>query len=204
MEMRKAAAMAACGFLVACLAGCRSQSPAVGAEPTAEASNPEKPQWVSAGGGAFPKDAGKAFYGVGIAAADRFPADPFMLRETATERGLAKVAAQLRIMVAATFTDYAAVAFAPDMKLDEMRSMTGNVQRSVADATLIGAEPVASWKDPQTGATYVLVKLSLDDVAGQLRDQIIAVETDKLKMDAAAAHKELDDIIKRNRQRLAK
>lgn len=202
--MRKTAATAACGFLAACLAGCRSQPPAVEAEPTAEALSPEKPGWVSAGAGAFPKDGGKAIYGVGAAAAERFPTDPFMLREAATERGVAKVAAQLRIMVAAALTDYAAAAFAPGMKPDEMRSMTDNVQRSVADATLIGAEPDASWKDPQTGAMYVLVKLSLDEVAERLREQIIAVETDKLKMDPAAAHKKLDEIIERNRRRAAK
>ena len=44
----------------------------------------------------------------------------------------------------------------------------------------------------------------MDDVAQQIRDQIIAVETDKLKMDPAAAHKELDSIIEKNRRRPAK
>jgi hypothetical protein len=204
MEMRKTAAMAACGLAVACLAGCGSPSSAVGTEPMVLTSNADEPKWVSAGAGAFPKDAGKAFYGVGIAAANRFPADPFMLRETATEHGRAEVAAQLQIMVAAVLTDYAAAAFAPGMKPDEMQGMTENVQQSVADATLSGAEPVASWKDPQTGAMYVLIRLSLEDAARQIRDQIIAVETDKLKMDAAAAHKELDGIIEKNRPRPAK
>ena len=175
-----------------------------GREPMAVTASPDEPKWVSAGAGAFPEDAGKAFYGVGIAAANRFPADPFMLRKTATERGRAEVAGQLRTMVASVFMDYAAAAFTPGMKQDEMQSMTENVQESVADAALIGAKPVASWKDSQTGAMYVLIKLSLDDVAQRLRDKIIAVENDKLKMDAAAAHKELDSIIEKNRQRPAK
>ena len=55
--------------------------------------------------------------------------------------------------------DYAAAAFTPGMKPAEMESMTENVQESVADAALIGAQPAATWKDSQTGAMYVLVKL---------------------------------------------
>jgi hypothetical protein len=82
----------------------------------------------------------------------------------------------------------------------EMQGMTEDAQRSVADAMLMGANPVAAWKDSQTGDMYVLVKLSLDNLAQQLRDKITAVEKDKLKMDAAAAHKELDGIIEKSRQ----
>jgi hypothetical protein len=194
--MRKFAAMAACGWLAACWVGCKS--PAVPAKPTT--ASPDEPKWVSMGAGAFPEDAGKAFYGVGVGAANRFPGDPFMLRKTATERGRVEVAGQLRTLVAAVFKDYSAAAFKPGMTPAEMQGMTENVQAAVADAMLTGAEPVASWKDSQTGDMYVLVKLSLDDVAQQLRDKIAAVEKDKLKMDAAAAHKALDGIIEKDLQ----
>jgi hypothetical protein len=202
MEMSKTAAIAACGLLVACFLGCKSPVPASpDAEPMAMTTSADEPKWVSAGARAFPEEAGKALYGIGVAAANRFPSDPFMLRKTAAERGRAEVAAQLRIMVASVLMDYAEAAFAPGMKPEEMQSLTENVQGAVADAALSGAQPTAAWKDPQTGATYVLVKLSLDDAAPQLRDKIIAAETGKLKMDADAAHKELDSIIEKNRQR---
>ncbi len=205
MEMGKTAAMAACGFLVACLVGCKTPVPAgPDAESLEVSTSPDEPKWVSAGARAFPEEAGKALCGIGVAAANRFPADPFMLRKTATERGRAEVAAQLRTLVASVLMDYAEAAFAPGMKPDEMQSLTENVQESVADAALIGAQPAAAWKDPQTGATYVLVKLGLDGVAQQLRDKIIAAEGGKLKMDADAAHKELDSIIEKNRQRTTK
>jgi hypothetical protein len=190
--MRKFAAMAACGLLAACWVGCKS--PAVTAKPMT--ASPDEPKWVSMGAGAFPEDAGKAFYGVGIGAANRFPGDPFMLRKTATERGRAEVAGQLQTRVAAVFKNYSAAAFKPGMSPAEMQDMTENVQRSVADAMLMGANPVAAWKDSQTGDMYVLVKLGLDNAAQQLRDKITAVEKDKLKTDAAAAHKELDGIIR--------
>jgi hypothetical protein len=197
--MRKIAAMAACGLLIACFVGCKS-SPITAKPVTA---SPDEPKWVSMGASAFPDDAGKAFYGVGIAAANRFPGDPFMLRKAATERGRAEVAGQLQTMVAAVFKDYSAATFTPSSKQGEMQSMTEYMQKSVTDATLIGAVPVASWKDTQTGDMYVLIKLSMDSVAAQIRDKIISVEKDKLKMDADAAHKELDDIIDKNRQQQA-
>jgi len=204
MEMRKTAAMAACGLLVACLAGCRSSAPAVAAEPMAVTTSPDEPKWVSEGAGAFPEDAGRAFYGVGIAGANRFPADSFMLRKTAAQHGRLEVAGQLRTMVASVFMDYAAACFIPGMKQDEMDSMSENVQESVSEAVLLGAEPTASWKDPQTGAMYVLIKLNMDDVAQQIRGTIIAAEDGELNMDAAAAHQVLDGIIEKNRQRPAK
>ena len=194
--MRKIAAMAACGLLVACLAGCKSQP--VTAKPVT--TSPDEPKWVSMGASAFPEDAGKSFYGVGVAAANRFPGDPYMLRKSATERGRAELAAQLDTAVAAVFKDYTSAAFTPSSKQGEMQSMTENVQKSVTDATLIGAVPIAYWKDPQTGDMYVLLKLNLDSVAQQIRDKIVSVEKDKLKMDAAAAHKELDSIIEKNLQ----
>ena len=194
--MRRIAAMAACGLLVACLAGCKS--PDMAGKPLT--ASPDEPEWVSKGASAFPEDAGKAFYGVGIAAANRFPGDPFMLRKAATERGRGEITGQIKSLVAAVFKDYAAAAFTPGMKKEEMQSLTDAVQNAVADEAHGDAKPVASWKDSQTGDMYVLIKLSLDDVAQQIRDKITAVEKDKLKMDATAAHKELDSIIEKNRQ----
>ena len=204
MEMRKTAAMAACGLLAACLAGCKSPAPAVAAEPMAVTTSPDEPKWVSAGAGAFPEDAGRALYGVGIAGANRFPADSFMLRKTAAQHGRLEVGGQLRTMVASVFMDYAAACFIPGLKQDEMDSMSENVQESVAEAVLLGAEPAASWKDPQTGAMYVLIKLNMDDVAQQIRGTIIAAEDGELNMDATAAHQALDGIIEKNRQRPVK
>jgi hypothetical protein len=195
MEMGRTSAMAAYGLLVACCVGCKSPAPSIPAEPMAVSASPEEPKWVSAGAKAFPEDAGKALYGVGVSAANRFPADAFMLRKTAEERGREEIAGQLRSLVASVFTDYAAAAFAPGMRPEEMQSLTESVQEAVADATLDSAKTATSWKDPQTGATYMLMKLSLDDLPHQLRDKIIAAEDGKLKMDAAAAHQRLDRII---------
>jgi hypothetical protein len=200
MEMGKTAAIAACGLLVVCCAGCKSAVQSVSGGLTAVTGSPQEPKWVSAGAAAFPEDAGKALYGVGFAPASRFAADPFMARQTTEERGREEIAGELQALVASVISDYAAAAFAPGIKPDEMRSLTDNVQEAVAEATLDSAKAAASWTDPQTGASYMLMKLSLNGVAEQLRDRIIAVEDGKLKMDPAAAHKELGRIIQKDRK----
>jgi hypothetical protein len=194
--MRKIAAMAACGLLVACLAGCQSPGPIS----TPLTTSPDEPNWVSLGGRAFPEDAGKAFYGVGIAAANRFPDDPFMLRRTAADDGLTKIGKQLDALVAAVLKDYSAAAFTPGLKPEELERMTGAVQKSVKDQALLVEKTAASWKDSQTGDMYVLIKLSLADAAQPIRDQIGAVEKGYLKLPAAAAQKELDGIIEKDRK----
>jgi hypothetical protein len=88
------------------------------------------------------------------------------------------------------------------MKQGEIQSLTENVQKSVVTETLDGAEIMDHWTNPQTGDIYALCKLSMDSVAQTIRDKITAVEKDKLKMDAAAAHKELDQIIQDNAQKI--
>jgi len=197
--MHRITTAAACGLLVACFVGCKSPAPPVSDE-SAVSTSPGEPKWVSKGAAAFAEEASQSLYGVGVAAANRFPADPFMLRKTAEERGRQEIAAQLQALVAAVFKGYAAAAFAPGVKPEEMQRLIENAQSAVADATLDGAKVSDLWKDPQTGALYALMKLSLDDVAPQLRARIIASEEGKLKLDPAAAHKELDRIIQEARK----
>ena len=50
---------------------------------------------------------------------------------------------------------------------------------------------------------YNLTVVALIVYLKAIRDKITAVEKDKLKMDAAAAHQELDSIIEKNRQQQA-
>jgi hypothetical protein len=161
----------------------------------------QEPKWVSSPTAAFPEDKGKAIYGVGIAEKLHMP-DLYILRTSAEERARRAVAATLSTMVASIFKDYTSAAFTPSMKQGEIQSLTENVQKSVVTETLDGAEIMDHWTNPQTGDIYALCKLSMDSVAQTIRDKITAVEKDKLKMDAAAAHKELDQIIQDNAQKI--
>jgi len=187
------AAMAA-GILV----GCKSQ-PKMGEVPMTGTYT--EPQWVTKGVSAFPDEAGEAFYGVGVAERKRVP-DLYLRRKAALERAKADVAGQLRTFVQQVFKDYVDGAFTPAMDEGETRSLTSVVQKSVIDETLLGAETRDVWTHPATGDVWALVRVSMDSVAQQLRDKIAEVEKGRLRMDAAAAHRELDQIIEKNRQRL--
>jgi hypothetical protein len=179
------------------LVGCGGQ-PRMSEEPVT--GTYDEPQWVSKGVHAFPDEVGVAFYGVGVAGKSAIP-DVYLRQKTAIERARGDVASQLRTFVTAVFKDYVEAVMSQGMDEGEVRSMTSNVQKSVTDEVLIGAERRDFWKAPN-GDTYALVRLGMDSVAQQLKDKIAEVEKERLRVDAEAAHKELDEIIEKNRKAL--
>jgi len=179
------------------LVGCKSQ-PQMSEEPVTGTN--EEPQWVSKGVNAFPDEIGKAFYGVGVAGKTAIP-DVYLRRKAAIERGRLEIAGQLRTFVTAVFKDYVEAAMTQSMDEGEVHSLTSNVQKSVTDEVLIGADVRDVWKAPG-GDMYVLIRVGMDSIAQQLKDKIVAVEKERLRIDADAAHKELDEIIEKNRATL--
>ena len=195
--MRRIALLALCGMVIMlAAAGCKSQ-PLMSEEPLT--GTMEEPQWVTKGVSAFPEDIGKAFYGVGIAEAKRVP-DLSLRQNAAVERAHRDIGRQLKNFVEAVYKDYSEAAFTPSSDVAESRSLVESVQKSVVDETLMGAQPVDLWKNSRTGDYYQLVRLSMDSVAQQLRQKIIAVEKERLRIDAAKAHEELDEIIEKARK----
>ena len=195
--MAKTMAVVLC-ILLGGVIGCKSQ-PAMSTGPTT--GEWKEPKWVAQPYAAFPEDAGKAFYAVGIAEKKKIP-DVYLLRKAANTRGREELAAQLRTMVQAVMKDYTEAAFTGSMDQGQIQSLTSNVAKSIIDETLIGSTQVDTWEHPKTGDIYVLVRMSMDGVAKQMRDKIIEVEKDRLRVDAAKAHQELDQIIEKNRQHL--
>ena len=182
------------------LAGCKSDGPLSSAPLTGSKA---EPKWVSLGASAFPEELGKAFYAVGVAEMKEVPR-LYLRRRTATERGKNEIAGQLRTFVTSVFKDYTEAALTPSADEAESQSMISNVQKSVIDETLVGAETRDTWKDPSTGDFYVLVRVSMDSVAGQLRDKIKEVEKKRLRIEADKAHEELDKIIEKRRMNQGK
>ena len=185
----------ACSLLLIA-AGCKSQ-PLMSEDPLTESER--EPQWVSKGISAFPDEIGKVFAGVGIAEAKRVP-NLSLRRSEAIQDAHLDIARQLRSFVQAVHDRYAEDVFTPSSDVAESRSIVEAVQRSVVDETLVGAQPMDTWRNPRNGDYYALVKLSMDTVAQQLRQKMIAVEKDRLRVDAAKAHEKLDEIIKKTRQ----
>jgi len=199
--MFRMAMVALCGIaLVISAVGCGETRPAVSDTPVTEAQPSQEPIWVSSPARAFPELANEVFFGVGVGEAKRLPG-VYLRRKSSIERGRAEVAGQLRTFVTGVFKDYTEAAFTPSMDVAESRSLTSNVQKSILDETLMGAKTHEIWKDPTTGDYYALVILSMDSVAQQLRQKIQEVEKGRLRIAADEAHKELDDIIAKNRAR---
>ena len=197
-------AMVICCIVVSAFAvtGCKSQptmskTPATGSY--------EEPKWVTKGVSAFPDELGKSLYGVGIAEKKRVPVISLQ-RVTAVEAARIDVARQLQTFVQGVFKDYSEAALTPKMDSAESQSLVESVHKTIVDETVIGVQPIDSWTHPATGDYYSLVKLNMDTVSLQLRQKISAVAAEKrlLRIDAAKAHKELDEIIAKNREALGR
>ncbi len=188
-----------CAALMAgMVAGCKSQ-PQMSETPMT--GTYEEPQWVTKGVNAFPEEVGQAFYAAAVAEKQAIP-NLYLRRTAAEERAKARLAGQLRTFVQQVFKDYVDGAFTPNMDEGETRSLTFVVQKSVIDETLLGAETRDFWTHPATRDIWALVRVSMDSVALQLRQKIAEVEKGRLRIDAADAHRELDRIIDKNRERL--
>ena len=197
-------AMVICCIVVLSLAatGCKSQptmskTPATGSY--------EEPKWVTKGATAFPDQIGKSLFGVGIAEKKRVPMISLQ-RTTAVEAARIDVARQLQTFVQGVFKDYSEAALTPKMDSAESRGLVESVHKTIVDETVIGAQPIDAWTQPRTGDYYALVKINMDTVSLQLRQKISAVAAEKklLRVDAAEAHKELDEIIAKNREALGR
>lgn len=193
--MRGICVLALAAFVTCLAAGCAGQ-PKMSETPVT--GTMQEPLWVSKGVSAFPEEAGKTFFGVGIAEGTVFPGVS-LRRTTAIQRGRADLAAQLRTMVSSVFKDYQKSCFSKELGEGEMDVVTENIAKNVADETLYGSEPRDVWTNPATGDMYALVSVSSESVAQRLRAQIAAAEKDRLNKDAAEAHKELDQIIDKYR-----
>lgn len=193
--MQRILAIALCGVLAAVIGfGCgrpqMSENPATGAS--------NEPQWVTHGENAFPDEKGKAIFGVAVAEKKYVPS-LYLRRKAATERAKLDVAAQIRTLVQGVFKDYSDASFTESSKEAAQRSLTSVVQKSIVDEALHGARTMDMWANEKTGDYWALVKVGMDDVTADIRNKMIALERDRLKKDAAAAHEDLDNIIEKYR-----
>jgi len=188
-------ALAAVALIAAVLPGCRSQ-PKLSRTPMT--GSVDEPIWVTKPGKAFPDEAGKAIFGVGIAEKRESPLKS-MRRRTAVERARLDVAAQLRTLVQGVFKDYSEAALTPSMDQATAQALSTQVQKSIVDEVLYGSTVVDTWYHPVTEDCYALVRLGMDEVAERVRSHMIALEQDRLRVTAEEAHRELDQIIERYR-----
>ena len=193
--MKRNLAIALCGVLVA-MVGFGCGRPQMSENPVTGTSN--EPQWVTHGINAFPDQKGKAIFGVAVAEKKYVPGK-HLRRRTAVERAKLDVAGQIRTLVQGVFKDYSDASFTESSKEAAQRSLTSVVQKSIVDEALHGAQTQDIWVDKECGDYWALVKVGMDDVTAKIRDKMIALERDRLKKDATAAHEDLDNIIEKYR-----
>ena len=157
----------------------------------AKLDEPEMPQWVYKGNGAFDEDSGKVFYGVGIASGINNKA---LLFSTADNRARAEVAKTLETYVAVLAKDYMASTTAGDMSASSEEQHVEQALKTFSKTTLHGATIIDHWQDPDDKTMYSLCKLdlvafkeALDDYR-ELDDQV----RDYVRENAEKMHEELE------------
>lgn len=115
------------------------------------------PEWTTKGAAAFPGNAGKSIYGVGMASGIK---NPSLLRETADNRAIANMAKQFQVDVASLMNDYMASTSEGDKVAEEQH--VENVNKIVVKQTLSGVVVVDRCTDTTTGVSYSLAKLDTE------------------------------------------
>jgi len=124
----------------------------------AKLDEPEMPQWVYKGSGAFDDDKGQVFYGVGIASGISNKA---LLFSTADNRARAEVAKTLETYVAVLAKDYMASTTAGDMSASSEEQHVEQALKTFSKTTLHGATIIDHWQDPEDKTMYSLCQLDL-------------------------------------------
>jgi len=157
----------------------------------AKLDEPEMPQWVYKGSGAFEEDSGKVFYGVGIASGISNKA---LLFSTADNRARAEVAKTLETYVAVLAKDYMASTTAGDMSASSEEQHVEQALKTFSKTTLHGATIIDHWQDPDDKTMYSLCKLDLLAFKETLDDykELDSKVRDYVRDNAEKMHEELE------------
>lgn len=120
---------------------------------------PGAPDWVNKGSGAFPGDQGVVMYGVGVTG--KSP-NIKMMRTKSHNDARVQMAAAMETYVASFIKDFMQEHMDyMDPKSSGSQEFTSAVSKSVTEATLVGAEIVDHYNDPD-GNMYSLCRMPLD------------------------------------------
>jgi hypothetical protein len=157
----------------------------------AKLDEPEMPQWVYKGSGAFDQDSGKVFYGVGIASGI---SNKSLLFSTADNRARAEVAKTLETYVAVLAKDYMASTTAGDMSASSEEQHVEQALKTFSKTTLHGATIIDHWQDPEDKTMYALCKLDLLAFKEALDDykELDSKVRDYVRENAEKMHGELE------------
>ena len=116
------------------------------------------PDWVTKGSGAFGKEAGRVFYGVGQVSGIK---NMSLARTTADNRARAEIAKIFETYSASLMKDYAASTTAGDQAASSEEQQVEKAIKTFSAATLNGVQVVDHWFHPTDGSIYSLARLDL-------------------------------------------
>lgn len=118
----------------------------------------EAPKWVLKGSGAFEKDRGKVFYGVGsVSGIKNFS----LLRSAADDRARNELGKIFEVYTSSLMKDYMASTTAGEKDAAAEEQHVEQAIKTVASITLSGVEIVDHWQNPDTGEFFSLARLDV-------------------------------------------
>ncbi len=149
--------IATCGIAIFILSGCGGKQ-VKKVEPQVPIQELKAPEWVKKGSGAFGKEKGQFFYGVGSATGIK---NNSLLRTTAENRARNEVAKVFQTYTASLMKDYMASTTAGEMNVTSEEQHVEQAIKTVTSMTLSGVEIIDYWQNTSTGEFYALARLDL-------------------------------------------
>ena len=160
-------------------AGCAGSSPKV-EKPTSN-----RPDWIDMGSGAFPGDAGSAFYGVGLAEANTHPT--LSSRRTAADlNARAELARSFKTKIDELLKAYERII--SDGEVATVETFHQQATTAFTSITLTGAFIVNRYFDPSEKAQYSLARMSIMNFKSQIEQmEALSEEVESIILDNAKA-----------------
>ena len=149
---------------------------------------PSKPDWITKGGAAFPKDK-KVVYGVGMA---REIKSESLRRTTADNRAIVEVSKQVSVMSTSLMRDYMSSASAAESEKSRGEQYVESTVKTFSSNILSGVKIVDRWDNGKTA--YSLAELEINDLkAAADKDGELSVQAKEyIKSNAESALDKLD------------
>lgn len=152
----------------------------------------DAPDWVKKGSGAFTREKGKVFYGVGSASNIK---NMSLLRSTADNRARNELAKVFETYSSSLMKDYMASTAAGSEQISSSEEQhVEQAIKTVTATTLTGVEIVDYWQDPGSGEFFSLARLDVEAFKENLSkmEELSGKAKEYIKQNADRLHEELE------------
>lgn len=163
------------------------------------------PEWTIQGGAAFPKEKGKALYGVGRAPISVNPVVKYKEADMQARGDLAKTLETYIAELSKSFQQETKDFQNPDQT--ESVALFSDIEKEVTSTTVQGVQIVDHFENKEEGIMYALAKLAMDEVLNtyksKAKDLAARRKAAFIEGKAEDAVKALDEAIEKKQKALA-